>query len=1301
MNPGDSTPMIITRGFEGELPPPVAVKAESLDLSSLDTELANHAPIIEVCKKTSPLRASAPTAGVAEQIITLRTPAAEVETFLYPFEWAAAFSRDAFGDEAPRSPASFNPDALVVRTDDTSAVALTPDAEVRAVLLHGSDVQGALPTLDDPHQVVCASSYAEAIDAARSVDANVFLYVGPIDLTIGGGGAMLSAGVVPMDDLAATITEASPFLRMVALLGCCSWRYGSRSFVKCGVPVVLGTHFKPAGAACWHGARILLRALSSTGCVVSAYEALRFGLAEHNELLAAATGLFVRGRRTHLLTNDKTLRARIVFARDHRRRHDRVEIPGYFDEADILVGRRDQHYIEREVTCVIRDADQNDATAPHASSKQSLPRRTVHQHEDHLYQRLQERGATLGIHGPPGLGKSALLQQLMYRLCTNYLRDPMTAPLPLYVRLRDHRADEDLRLMVDRLAAAVAPRDLSDAILILDGLDEARIQRGTLHRQIEELTGTAFSSIVAGRPESTYPSRLPHFPPDESAKPEHERHTFELAPLDTSEIEQYVRAELDDEPADRLTDHIHGKPALVQLAGTPLLLWLMCDHVRNHPDFTAVPDTATTLIREAARRILLRRSRGEVDLKQCLPLIAECAFESKRRKSFTVTDAHAIVGCPALTRSLLTHTGLLRAIGDPGHPESPVEPVDERFGEWLAASHLNKLIDEHGFGFADGACDANAAACLTSTAPDQTERRETVAQFVSRMAWLPEWRNVLSFLAGEMQSPASLLEMLAGPDPIEGINPYGDDDLRHRLATGLHCCSQIRGSSSSTTKSSALYLLVSFLNWLPRDRADEGEYLRPAFSAAVRDEYPEVISCAKGMIARNAIPLGVLGAAGPLLATPPTVTCLLDTLADHLMRTDNSVARWTLEAIQHLGPKSGASVVRPLIEALRDSDLFLRGDVGRTLIAVCSESPDMFGLTYKINALLDSEDPDLVAVCCHVLAATMDGRVNERILGAACRTLQNPELFVSVGDLRQAARVITNRGAPDGFINAIIRCFVSTDNLTIARNSSLILSSMDHARAATLAAPGLLDVLCHEDTAFPKRENAAQALAGLAAHAPIDTYHALVRRLAHPPPFTTTAIMLALCGFSHVEDHASLVPIVTELLRSDRPHFQAHAARLAAHLQLRGPEIADGVAKLLDSTDLQGVGEALRYVQGVGPTSPPLLTTDRIRRIRMQWGGFLDGDLASAVASAAPQHLSPMLDDAKSYAVLQAVTDFPSPTSICLAKQNAKVLAHLRKNRLAHARWIDAGVRWRGDGPDGPWVHTVAELAQGKPPDQP
>ena len=415
--------------------------------------------------------------------------------------------------------------------------------------------------------------------------------------------------------------------------------------------------------------------------------------------------------------------------------------------------------------------------------------------------------------GPPGSGKTTLIQYLAWRTASGDLRVGGRSLLPVRIRLswweRWAVTHQEFRLSkyLDASYARADPnmtltscrweRWLSQgrAMLLLDGLDElGRFdERDVSHTALRDavrdyrLCPTVLTGRTVG-PEY-HRSICPDFP------------VFMLGDLDLGKRNAYILRHPSKGGFDRegLIEEIDRNRSLQALAVNPLLLCMIC-HACSSPRSVEGPITKSDLYRNVISRLLgaHRRTKvrypgaemGTVDKRLVLERLAlKMLLSGQRPIMFTeeqlglelnqalraaqygnATGAWA----NAVRDDLLHNSALLR-----GNENDGYFFLHLTIQEYLAASAIARVIDESPQGW-DSTVGRSEVGC-------------SVGHLVSRRAWDPLWQEVIVFLAGLLDDPTPLLEMLADPKPANA-NPSGDDVFRHRLALAAHCAAEIPAS---------------------------------------------------------------------------------------------------------------------------------------------------------------------------------------------------------------------------------------------------------------------------------------------------------------------------------------------------------------------------------------------------------------------------------------------------------------------------------------------------------------------------
>jgi HEAT repeat protein len=268
-----------------------------------------------------------------------------------------------------------------------------------------------------------------------------------------------------------------------------------------------------------------------------------------------------------------------------------------------------------------------------------------------------------------------------------------------------------------------------------------------------------------------------------TASPIPDAQELELLAFERPQIEAFAHVWFGDdaETAEQFLAMLRQNHQVRGLARIPLMLSLMCRaYQEGQLDFpTRRGDLYDRCLRGLLRDWKEEKEQpriSDIRLERALWRLAEGAFQLHvdRREQFTEPQLAKALGFN-LERDTeaeqaekfvdsLKHDGILITAG--GHRDAPLLFLHRTFHEYLAACALARRANSEGW--------------------------SAIAPLVDKKAWLPVWQEVIILLAGKLEDPVPLLELLADEEK--------DDYFRHRLALAALCLpelkSEIRNSQS-------------------------------------------------------------------------------------------------------------------------------------------------------------------------------------------------------------------------------------------------------------------------------------------------------------------------------------------------------------------------------------------------------------------------------------------------------------------------------------------------------------------------
>lgn len=423
------------------------------------------------------------------------------------------------------------------------------------------------------------------------------------------------------------------------------------------------------------------------------------------------------------------------------------------------------------------------------------------------------------ILGDPGFGKTWLLRYEACRLASIAKRQLSGQNiglgeliLPIFARLWEVNRkdipleDELVELVVgkrsDSFRRFVQEKLKSDhCVILLDAWDEVPVKEPKSGQSLDhepgsqQLLGERLQTFADHfpRPRLLLTSRIVGY--DSSHPPIVNLQELELLAFDSPQTESFVSVWFGDDTqaANQCLAMLRQNPQVRGLARIPLMLTLLCrTYIECQEKLCDFPTRRVELYDRCVSG-LLRDWKGEkhlpfnhLKLISTLSRLAEGAFKlhAEQKEQFTEPELAQALGFD-LERDdetqkavefieTLKRDGILITAGE--HRDAPLLFLHRTFHEYLTARTLGKIVNEHKKGW--------------HTEIEVRGERMTVKHLLEKKAWDQRWQEVIVLLAGQLEDPSPLLEMLSNPDPTP-TNPHGDDIFRHRLALASLCLPEI------------------------------------------------------------------------------------------------------------------------------------------------------------------------------------------------------------------------------------------------------------------------------------------------------------------------------------------------------------------------------------------------------------------------------------------------------------------------------------------------------------------------------
>lgn len=433
--------------------------------------------------------------------------------------------------------------------------------------------------------------------------------------------------------------------------------------------------------------------------------------------------------------------------------------------------------------------------------------------------------------GPPGSGKSSLIQYLSWQAARGAVQIAGRTLLPARVRLRDWEAwatregalESGLPAYLATQYQSLSPAPSAtqwrqwlqrgEALLFLDGLDEIEGKPVFLSAVKTALTTFPLCAIVLTCRTVSFEQHralCPDFP------------LFTLAGLNTAQRNAFIRAfpaaPQGEYAPELLIEQLDRTPQLLSLAANPLLLSLICHAMENARD-VRLPSTRGALYAKVLEKLLLTRSRRiEVRYPGEEPSVDEkLAILQRATFRLFMQDAHHR---PTFTGQALGHA-LQQALHEEGYGTRAAPWANALRADLTQNSGLLRRNADHEFFFLHLTIQeflvARALAQVVNLQGWQATleiagQQVSVHRVIDVKAWDPHWQEVLLLLAGQLKDPTKLLRLL--------MDRKKDDLFGNRFALAAQCLMEVSPSAQSSFSSLTDRLTTGAITlWLQHFRA--------------------------------------------------------------------------------------------------------------------------------------------------------------------------------------------------------------------------------------------------------------------------------------------------------------------------------------------------------------------------------------------------------------------------------------------------------------------------------------------------